>query len=259
MKPMSILLATVAAAGLLASGEAATAEDSAPAVEPRAVEWVESMAQALAGVKAFQVETEFTLDVVLEGGQKLQYGGASTTWLRRPDRLRTDRMGERGSSVFVYDGERVTLHVMPQNFFATREAPADLDAFLDFAEDRLDLAPPGIDLLYADGGLGLLDGVTSGMVVGVATIAGRRCHHVAFRAPGVDWQLWIDAGERRLPCRFLITTLDVENAPEMSVTFREWNTTPEIDESLFQFTPPEGAMKIVFGDPDAAPTEGESK
>jgi hypothetical protein len=259
MKRSSILLAAFGAAALLASGEAGNAEEAAPAIEPRAAELVRTMAKAVSALQTFEVATEFTLDVVLEGGQKLQYGGTSTGWLRRPNGLRSERMGERGATVLVYDGERVVLHVMPENFYATREAPGNLDAFLDFAQSRLDVAPPGIDLLYADGGLGLLEGVTSGMVVGTATIAGRRCHHVAFRAPGVDWQLWIEDGERPLPCRIVITTLDVAGTPEMSATFREWNTAPEISDSLFQFTPPEGAVEIQFSDPEAAPAGEGSK
>lgn len=259
MKRWSILFAGVGVAGLLATAEAGHVEDAPPAIEPHAVELVTSMAKALAAVEKARVETEFALDVVLESGQKLQYGGESTAWFQRPNRLRSERVGERGVTTFLYDGKQVVLHAMPQNYYATHEAPADIDGLLDFVDERLDFAPPGMDLLYSDGGLGLLDGVTSGLVVGVATVAGRRCHHVAFRAPDVDWQLWIEEGDRPLPCRLVITTLDVEHTPEMSVTYREWNAAPELSDSLFHFTPPEGAMRIVFGDPDAAPTEGESK
>jgi len=259
MRRLSVLLAALGAAGLLGTSEVGRTEDSAPAVEPRAAELVRSMAKELAAAKAIQVTTEFTLDVVLEDGQKLQYGGESKSWLRRPNRLRTERIGERGETVFVYDGKRVVLHVMPENYYATREAPANLDELLDFMEARLDIAPPGMDLLYADGGLALLDGVTSGIVVGVAKVAGRSCHHLAFRSRDVDWQLWVEAGERPLPCRLVITTLDVERSPEMSVTFREWDTAPELADPLFDFTPPEGATKIVFQDSAAAPMKGESE
>lgn len=237
----------------------ASAEDTPVSIEPRATELVTAMAKALASLQSARVETEYALELVLESGQKLEYGGESTAWFQRPNRLRSERIGERGVTTFLYDGKHVAMHAMPENLYAKKDAPADLDAFLDFMELRLDVAPPGVDLLYSDGGLGLLEGVTSGIVVGVATIAGRRCHHVAFRAPDVDWQLWIEDGDRPLPCRIVIETLDVDRAPQMSVTYRTWDTAPELSDSLFEFTPPEGASQIVFGEPDAATPAGESK
>jgi len=237
----------------------ASAEDTPVSIEPRATELVTAMAKTLASVQSARVETEFALELVLESGQKLEYGGESTAWFQRPNRLRSERKGERKTSTLLYDGKHVVIHSLPENFYAQAEAPPDLDAFLDFLEVRLDVAPPGVDLLYSDGGLGLLEGVTSGIVVGVATIAGRECHHVAFRAPDVDWQLWIEAGDRPLPCRIVIETLDVERAPGMSVTYRTWDTAPELSDSLFVFEPPEGASKIVFGDPDAGTPAGEGK
>jgi hypothetical protein len=257
MRDWKVICAGVCILGLAVGAAASGAEDEtpAPAVDPRATELVTSMARTLASLKAIRFATEYTVDVVLESGQKIQYGGASTTWLRRPNALRTERLGERASTLFIYDGTEVTLYAKPQNFYATREAPATLDALHDYALDRLDVTPPGVDLLYSDGGLGLLEGVTSGTYVGATTIAGRRCHHVAFRAPDVDWQLWIEEGERPLPCRYVITTLDVEHTPEMAVTYREWDTEPELSDELFTFTAPEGAKRIVFGEPEGRAAE----
>jgi hypothetical protein len=241
---------------LVLSGGASRAEVEAPApaVEPRAVELVTEMARTLAALKAARVSTEYTVDVVLVGGQKLQYGGATTAvWQREPGRLRSERAGEKGSTVLTYDGKELTLYVTPQKFYATRPAPPTLDALLDHALERFDLAPPGLDLLYSDGGLALLDDVQSGIYVGATTIAGRHCHHVAFRAPDVDWQLWIEDGARPLPCRYLITTLDVERTPEMGVTFGEWDTSPDLSDALFTFAPPEGARPIAIEEPADAP------
>lgn len=257
MKEWKAICAGVCVLGLAVGAGASGSEDEtpAPAIDSRASELVTAMARTLASLKAARVATEYTVDVVLETGQKIQYGGASTTWLRRPNALRTERAGERASTLFVYDGTQVTLYAQPQNFYATREAPGTLDALLDYALERLDVTPAGVDLLYSDGGMGLLEGVTSGTYVGAAMIAGRRCHHVAFRAPDVDWQLWIEAGERPLPCRYVITTLDVERTPEMAVTYRDWDTEPELSDGLFTFTAPEGAKRIVFGEPEERAAE----
>lgn len=242
---------------LLVAAPVPAQESAAPdPVEPRALELFRAMAGNLGSVQAARVESDYSLDVVLEGGEKVEYGGASEAWLRRPDRLRTRRQGERADTDFFYDGERISLHLAEQGFYATHEAPGELDALLDFALDRLDLAPPGLDLLYSDGGLALLEGVTSAAVLGSRRIAGRDCHHLAFRAPGVDWQIWIEKGERPFPCRYVITTTGVEGAPTSAVTFHTWETGVELPDSLFTFTPPEGARPIAFRESDADDARG---
>ena len=247
-------LARILACGLVLTAAAAQAEaegGAAPAIEERAVQLVKKMAKTVSAMKTSRISTEYALEVVLESGQKLQYVGEATSWLQRPNALRTERVGARSSTVFVYDGKQISLYADPPGFYATREAPATIDEMLEFALDRLGVGPPGVDLLYSDGGLGLLDGVTAGSYLGVATVAGRRCHHVAFRAPEVDWQLWVEDGENAFPCRYVITALDVKGAPETVVTVREWAGDPEIPAGHFRFTPPEGARRIAF-ETDAA-------
>lgn len=249
-KTWAAVLALAAAVG---APPAWAQQAAAPAIHPVATQLVDAMAKELAALKAAEIATEYAVDVTLETGQKLQYAGVSTVLLQRPNKLRSERLGQRGSAVFTYDGKQVSFFIKPQNYFAVREAPASIDETLDFALDRLDMAPPGVDLLYADGGAGILEGVTSGLYVGTATIAGRSCHHLAFRAPDVDLQLWIEAGDRPLPCRYLISTLDVEGRPEMSVTFRTWNTSPAIPAGSFDTNPPAGAKPIPFAVAEEAP------
>ena len=251
----------VLACALALLGPGALAEsEPRPAVDARARKLVEAKAASVAAAKRFRVDTEYSLEVVLESGEKLQYVGESTSWLERPNRLRTDRKGERGTTRFLYDGKQVTLYADPPGFYATREAPHDLDAMLDFVLDELGVAPPALDLLYGDKGAGLLADVTSGSYLGVAQIGGRTCHHVAFREPDVDWQLWVEDGTEAHPCRYVITTLDVEGAPQTTVTVRKWQNDPDIPAGFFEFEAPDGAMPIKFEDrtsaADAAGEEG---
>jgi hypothetical protein len=89
-----------------------------------------------------------------------------------------------------------------------------------------------------------MDGVTEGTVVGQAVIEGVVCDHLAFRAPDVDWQIWIQQGAQPLPRRILITTLDLPNAPQFAVTVTRWNLEPSFDAQTFTFTPQAGVKQI---------------
>ncbi len=122
-------------------------------------------------------------------------------------------------------------------------APDTLEGMLDFARTSLDIVAPAGDLLYKNAYDILMDGVTEGFVVGKAVIEGVRCDHLAFRAPHVDWQIWIQEGAQPLPRRMVITTRDLPNAPQFAVTVTKWNLQPRFDAQTFGFTPPAGATE----------------
>jgi hypothetical protein len=81
-------------------------------------------------------------------------------------------------------------------------------------------------------------------VVGKAVIEGVVCDHLAFRAPDVDWQIWIQEGPQPLPRKLVVTTLDLPNAPQFAVTVTRWDLQPPLDAQTFTFTPPPGARQI---------------
>ena len=73
---------------------------------------------------------------------------------------------------------------------------------------------------------------------------GVECHHLAFRAAKVDWQIWVQTGDKPLPMKYVITTKWMTAAPEFSVLLRDWDTQPRIPAGRFDFTPPAGAKRI---------------
>ena len=83
--------------------------------------------------------------------------------------------------------------------------------------------------------------VTSGSYLGTTWVNGVECDHVAFRAAKVDWQLWVQTGDKPLPMKYVITTKWMTGAPEFSVGCSDWDTQPKIPAGRFEFTPPAGA------------------
>ena len=130
--------------------------------------------------------------------------------------------------------------------YAQVAAPDTLESMLEFARTKLDIVAPAGDLLNKNAYDILMDGVTDGFVVGEAVIEGVRCDHVAFRAPHVDLQVWIQQGAQPLPRKFVITTRDLDNAPQFAVTVTRWNLEPTFDAQTFGFTPPADATKVDF-------------
>ena len=86
----------------------------------------------------------------------------------------------------------------------------------------------------------------------VPAIDGVLCDHYAFRQEGVDWQLWIERGNTPMPRKLVITTTDEETQPQY-VAQLTWNLTPQLDDTIFTFNPPEDAHQIVLREANAVP------
>lgn len=215
-------------------------------VDERAAALVRRMGAYLGRLPAFSVKADHLLEVVTEEGQKLQFGATSSVVVKRPNKLRTNRKGEAVDMSLYYDGETMALYGRRANMYATAKAPPNLDAAIEFGRQSLDLEAPGADLLFSDPYQILMENVVSGEYIGETVVRGQRCHHLAFRNETTDWQLWVAAGDRPLPCKYVITSKDMPGAPQFSVELYDWNTNPQISERMFTLTPPEDAMEIDF-------------
>lgn len=248
MRGLRSLLAVGAVLGsAVAFGPAASAQRAAPPnVDPRADALLHRMSADLSNLRTFQVSTRYSTEVVTRQGQKIQMMGESNLSVKRPNMLRSDRSGPRGDVTFFYDGRNVTVYGSRANLYATTNAPPSLDRAIDFTRQQLDLEAPGADLLYSDPYQALMEDVVSGRYVDDEPIGNRLCHHLAYRGHETDWQIWIDAGPRALPCRFEITSKNVVGRPEFSVDLFNWRLDPPLPNQMFAFRPPPGAARISF-------------
>ena len=235
------------AAALLLSLAAPLAALAQPAgIDPEATKLLKASTDFLARQQRFSVETRNTLEVVLTSGQKIQFDHAARMWLQRPNKLRADRTGDLVEQSFHYDGKSLTLSNPGEKYYATVAAPGTLEEMLDMARSKLDIVAPAGDLVYKNAYDILMTDVTQGFVVGKGVVEGARCDHLAFRAPHVDLQIWIQEGKEPLPRKLVITTRDVANAPQFSVVMTKWNLKPTFTPQTFSFRPPSGAKQVEF-------------
>jgi hypothetical protein len=241
------LTATLArCAVILVAGFAVFAQAQPAGISPEAQRLLKASTDFLASQKEFSAETRNTLEVVLKSGQKIEFNHVARMSAQRPNKLRAERTGDLVDQVFIYDGKSLTLHNPQEKVFAQVAAPDTLEAMLEFARTKLDIVAPAGDLLNKNAYAILMDGVTDGFVVGKAIIEGVRCDHLAFRAPHVDLQVWVQEGAQPLPRKLVITTRDLPNAPQFAVTVTKWNLKPAFNAQTFSFAPPAGAKKVDF-------------
>ena len=215
-------------------------------IDPEAEKLLRRMSDYLAGRQQFSLTAESTVEVVLTSGQKIQFDSPATLVVSRPNKLHAHRKGDITNQEFFYDGKTLTLYNPKENLYATTAAPPTLDEAFDFAREKLDVIAPGTDLLYKNAADKMLKASSSGFVVRPSVVAGTKSTHLAFRAADVDWQVWIQDGDKPLPLKFILTSKQVKGEPEFTVVIRSWDLAPKITDKEFVFTPPKGAKKIEF-------------
>ena len=70
--------------------------------------------------------------------------------------------------------------------------------------------------------------------------------HLHLRNDMTDAQVWITKGNNPLLHRLVIIYRHENGQPEFRADFHDWNFSTEAPDSLFTFTPAEGAARIEF-------------
>ena len=106
------------------------------------------------------------------------------------------------------------------------------------------------DLLYRNAFKLLMQDVTLAVSVGTTVLGGVECDHLLFSRPDVDFQVWVEKGDKPLPRKLVINSLADETQPQYTAVMN-WNLTPKIDPAVFTFVPDANAKRIPFMTPEA--------
>ncbi len=229
----------LAATCVLAAPAAPRAQGAVDA-DARAV--LDAMSAYLGGLARFSLVYSAVDEVVTTDGQRLQFLHAGELTVQRPDRLHAIRRGAAGVAEMVLDGRELIMFGREAN--AVLRLPATSIAAAVDAVHRLGFDAPGADLLAERPLDSATTDIVSGVHVGMTFIEGVEVHQLAFRGAEVDWQIWVTAGDRPLPLRYVITTKTIPGAPQYTLQIRDWNVAPQVDPARFVFSPPAGARQL---------------
>ena len=104
---------------------------------------------------------------------------------------------------------------------------------------------PGADLILSNVYDALSEGVLEAKHIGRGVIDGHECEHLAFRNNEVDWQIWVQLGDRPIPRKYVITSKAVAGAPQYTLLIKDWKAGGVPDDA-FAFSPPADAKKVDF-------------
>lgn len=218
-----------------------------PTKDPEAMSALRRMGVYLRTLQTFRISSETTIDERLASGQKVMIDGSSELTVHQPNRLHLSRKVDEDSinQEFFFNGKTFTAFGDKNGFYASFDAPDTIRKLLDVAANRYGIDIPLSDLFRWGTDADAEAKILEASYIGSTEVNHIPCHHYAFRNADVDWQLWIEKGDKPLPRKFAITTTQEEGQPRF-VSTMNWNLSPKIDNKLFTFVPPKGAHKIEF-------------
>jgi hypothetical protein len=241
------VVAALALAPLAGAQEPAPGPSSNPparSVEARAEQELKRMGEFLAKLPKFALEAEETFDEVPDGELRRQLTNVRRVAVERPNHLAADATGDTLNRASWYDGRTVTVLDKEHNVYATIEAPGTIDATFDKLTDEYGVVLPLIDILYSDPYAVLSESVTYGATWAFTRRRASPCHHLAFSQPTIEWQVWIDAGDKPLPRKLAISYVQEPGEPQYTAVIRRWTLEAPVPEGLFTFEASERAQKI---------------
>ncbi|MHC4304928.1 MAG: DUF2092 domain-containing protein [Planctomycetota bacterium] len=215
-------------------------------VEARADELLRAMSDTLSGARriSFRVSTvEGVVDD--ETGKTVHVMTERSVSLARPDRLYVEDHDDFSRNRFWFDSGRLTALRGSAERYAVVEVPATVDRMLDYLFEEHGLVMPVADFLVGEPYEVLSGGIETGAYLGVTTVSGDACHHLAFRQEHLDWQLWVEARDTRVvPRKFVITYTNEPGDPQFTAVFEDWDLAAEFPDGNFEVILPDGVERV---------------
>lgn len=222
------------------------AEPVLPPIDPKADALLKRMGDFLASKSSMSFQAIIVKEQVLPTDQKLQYDANVAVKMRRPDGIFAETVSGAKQKRFWYNGNSFSLLDFRHNLYATTAAPPGIDSALDYAMEEYGVAMPLSDFVFSDPYTVMSENNVSGFYVALTEVNGIKAHHLAFRQPNVDWQIWINAEGDPTPAKFVISYVTHPSVPQYMAFLKDWNFEPKFKPETFVFVPPADSAKIEF-------------
>jgi hypothetical protein len=237
---------------LLVAGFPAGADDAKArkdaGLDPKVCDIVKQVGKLYQGAKAFHAEGTLA-STVQNGDDKRETKIAATYDFEKPNRLSLrSRHGDDANAGLevVYDGKTLTIHARRMKRYTEGPAPEDVAA-LGRKLQQVGHVATGMliqNLLAEDPGALLMEGVTECSYAGTEKVDGQPAHHLKFKQPEFDWELWVAADGPPLVLR-MGSVQATDGGKVVTVEdYRNWKLDGTLAKDALRFTAPPDAKKV---------------
>lgn len=249
------ILAVVLVSG--AGGGAAYAQYDTPAnIDSEAAAALQSMSNYLGSRSDYSFKADIMYDEVLGSGQKVQYGAEAVAYLTKPNKFAVSYTTERGGYRLWYTAGQATILQIPENDYAAATLPGTVDQALTKLSDEYAFDPVLSEFLFINTFKTLTKNVTGGRSLGPSRVSGAMCRHLIFQGNDIDWQIWIEDGNRPVPRKLVITYKSRPESPQFIALIKDWVADKTIRDAAYKPDIPkmssQGEFLQITGRPEFA-------
>ena len=223
-------------------------------MDKRAMDALKLMSDTLSKAKTVRFQARSMVPVRTPGGVWINLYGTSQVVMQGPDKLFANTAGDFAPYDFYFDGKTITRYSPDKNLYSVKESPGTIDDMIEKAYSEEGKSFPYADMLVSEPYAVMADGLISALYIGQSTLrplSGQgsvKTNHLVFSNKGVQWQIWIDAGDH-LPRLVVATYLDDASEPSYSVEFGDWKIDEPVSADAFIFKNVSNAAKVEFRNP----------
>lgn len=216
-------------------------------------ELLQSMSDRLVKAKTFVIEADLLIDEVLDSGLLIQRAATLKLQVQRPNGLRAIMTSDTKERTMWYDGKTMTIADVDDDVHVTVGVPDRIGPALDYFMEHYGVSIALSDFFYDDPYEALTADVVRAHYVGMSQVNSIPCHHLVFFQENIDWQLWIEDGERPIPRKLVIVYKNDPGAPHYTAILKEVKLQDPVPHETFKAVIPESSLRIDLL--DLAPDE----
>ena len=221
----------------------AFAQDTNPNIDPRAAEALQNMSYFLGSKDEYTFKAEVMFDQLVDSNRKIQYSAEEKVYLKKKNNMTIEFISDLGGYKLWFDNGKLTVLELPTNLFSTATIPATIDQALANMKEKYNFTPALSDFLFINTFRELTKNVISGSYFGTSKVFGVRCDHLAFVQQDIDWQIWVEIGNRQIPRKLVITYKELPGQPQFIAIMKDWVIDKPITGFAFQADIPKSAQQ----------------
>jgi hypothetical protein len=218
-------------------------------LDKKAVEICKKAGDLYKNAKTFHADG--SIDAKIDGnGQQIEIHATLVCDFERPNRLAIKVLvkGDPQEGLdLISDGKKLMTYRRKIQQYVQEDAPKDVGG-LGIALLKLGARTPGIllpNVLNADPGDSLMQGVNSCSNVGIDKVDGTPAHHLKFSQEGFDWEMWVAAEGKPFVLR-MTRSAEIPGGGKVntSETYKHWTIDAPAGKDAFTFSPPKDTTKV---------------
>ena len=160
-----------------------------------------------------------------------------------PNKMLVQTRGTQHNKDYYYNGTKFVYYSVDENNYSVLDAPDNIIKLIDGFHKKFDIRFPAADIFYPSLTDDMIENFSNIIYMGNDYIDNVLCYHVLASNNKLNVQLWIENDKDPLPKKMVIIHKD-GNHNQYEVTFKDWVINPEIDDTIFNFYPPENSRNI---------------